>query len=140
MIDHLIAWSECFFQTYVHILAKRLQGPFVGIQQHPLPHGGMIGNKDLLHRSNNTLHPPGGLIYLKTDPRNKIECSSFAKKVMYSNFEREKNSQLLSTASVHHPSMLGLGVYTRVKRSKTFFFTPPSSSIKCLIKNSTKLK
>jgi hypothetical protein len=117
--------------------AKRLQGSLVGIQQYPLLHGGVIGNKDLLHLSNNTLHPRGGLIYLKIDPRDKTECS---KKVMYSNFEKEKNSQLWNTTLVHHPSMLGLGVYTRVKGSKALFFAPLSSSIKCSIKNSTKLK
>jgi hypothetical protein len=44
--------------------------------------------------SNNTFHPCGGLIYLKIDPRDKIEYSRFAKKVMYNNFEKEKNSQL----------------------------------------------
>jgi len=77
-----------------HILAKRLQGFLVGIQQHHLPHGGVIGNKDLLHLSNNTFHPCGGLICLKMDPRDKIEYSRFAKKVMYNNFEKEKNSQL----------------------------------------------
>jgi hypothetical protein len=95
---------------------------------------------DLLHLSNNIFHPHGGLIHLKTDPRNKIECSRFARKVMYSNFERKENSQLENTALMHHPSTLGLGVHTRVKGSKTLFFAPPSSSIKCLIKNSTKLK
>jgi hypothetical protein len=54
----------------------------------------VIGIKDLLHLSNNTLHPLGGLIYLKIDPRDKIECSRFSKKVMYNNFEKKKNSQL----------------------------------------------
>jgi hypothetical protein len=113
---------------------------FSWIQQHPLLHGGVIGNKDFLHILKNTFHPHGGLIYLKTDPRDKIECSRFARKIMYNNFEREKNSQLWSTTSVHHPSTLGLRVCTRVKRSKTLFFAPPSSTIKCLIKISTKLK
>jgi hypothetical protein len=28
------------------------------------------------------LHPHGGLIHLKTNPRDKIECSRFARKVM----------------------------------------------------------
>jgi len=32
-------------QTYVRILAKRLQGFLARIQQHPFPRGGMIGNK-----------------------------------------------------------------------------------------------
>jgi len=54
---------------------------------------------DPLHLSNNILHPHGGLIHLKTNPRDKIECSRFAKKVIYSNVERIKNSQLWSTAS-----------------------------------------
>jgi hypothetical protein len=110
------------------------------IQQHPFPHGGVIRNRDLLHLFNNILHLHGGLMHLKIDPRNKIECLRFARKVMYSNFEKEKNSQLQSTTLVHHPSTLGPGVRTRVKGSKTFFFAPPSSSIKCLIENSTKLK
>jgi hypothetical protein len=68
------------------------------IQQHPFPHGGVLRNRDFLHLSNNILHPYGGLMHLKIDPRNKIECSRFTRKVMYSNFEREKNSQLLE----HH--------------------------------------
>jgi hypothetical protein len=53
----------------------------------------VIGNKDLMYLSNNTLHPHAGLIYLKINPRDKIECSRFARKVMYNNFEREKNFQ-----------------------------------------------
>jgi hypothetical protein len=64
------------------------------IQQHPFPHGGVIRNRDLLHLSNNIFNPHGELMHLKTNPRNKIECSRFAMKIMYSNFEREKNSQL----------------------------------------------
>ncbi len=54
--------------------------------------------------------------------------------------EKKKNSQLSNIASMHHPSVLGLGVCTKVKKSKTHLFAPPSSSIKCLIKNYTKLK
>jgi hypothetical protein len=68
MVDPLVAWGECFLQTYVHIIVKRLQGSLVGIQQHH-----------------------GGLIHLKINPRDKIECSRFARKVMYSNIEKEKN-------------------------------------------------
>jgi hypothetical protein len=86
----------------------------------------VIGNKDFLHLSNNTLHPHGGLIYLKIDPRDKTECSIFARKVMYSNFERKKKSQFWSIASVHHPSMLGPRACTWVKGSMTLFFTPSS--------------
>jgi hypothetical protein len=49
--------------------------------------------RDLLHLSN-IFHPHGGLIHLKTNPRDKIEYSRFVRKIMYSNFEKEKNSQL----------------------------------------------
>jgi len=84
----------------------------------------VIGIKDLLHLSNNTLHPLGGLIYLKIDPRDKIECSRFSKKVMYNNFEKKKNSQLWNTASMHHPSMLGLGVHTQRSNGQRLFFLP----------------
>ncbi len=101
---------------------------------------GWLEIRDLLHLSNNIFHPHGGLIQLKTNPRDKIECSRFARKVMYNNFEREKNSQLKNIASMHHPSMLGLGVHARFKGSSTLFFALPTSSNKCLIKNSTKLK
>jgi len=96
------------------------------IPQHPLPHGGVIRNMDLLHLSNNIFHPHGGLIHLKIDPRNKIERSRFARKVMYSNFERKENSQLESIALMHHPSTLGLGVHTRVKWSKLDSFLYPT--------------
>jgi hypothetical protein len=34
-------------------------------------------------------NPQGGLIYLKTGPRDKIECSSFAGKIMYNNLEKK---------------------------------------------------
>jgi len=95
---------------------------------------------DLLHLFNNIFHPHGGLIHLKIDARDKTECSRFARKVMYNNFERKKNPQLCNIASVHHPSTLGLKVHAWVKGSKTLFFAPLSSSIKCLIKNYTKLK
>jgi len=37
-------------------------------------------------------HPHGGLINLKTNPKENTKCSRFARKVMYSNFEKEKNS------------------------------------------------
>jgi hypothetical protein len=95
---------------------------------------------DLLHLFNNILHLHGGLIHLKIDPKDKIEFWRFAKKIMYNNFERKKNSQLSSIASMHHPSTLGPRVWARVKGPKTFFFAPHSSLIKCLIKNYTKLK
>jgi hypothetical protein len=54
---------------------------------------------DFLHLSNNIFHLHGVLIHLKVDPRDKIKCSKFAKKVMYNNFEKKKNSQLLSIES-----------------------------------------
>jgi hypothetical protein len=94
---------------------------------------------DFLHLFN-IFHPHGGLIHLKINPRDKIECSRFARKVIYNNFERKKNPQFCSTAAVHHPSTLGLKVYAWVKGSKILFFAPLSSSIKCLIKIYTKLK
>jgi hypothetical protein len=49
--------------------------------------------RDLLHLSNNIFHLCGGLIHLKIDPMDKAEYSRFARKVMYNNFEKEKNSQ-----------------------------------------------
>ncbi len=80
----------------------------IGIScQHPLPHGGVIGNKDFMYLSNNTFHSHGGLIYLKIDLRDKTKCSRFARKAMSSNFEGENNSQFWSVALVHHPSTLG---------------------------------
>ncbi len=48
---------------------------------------------------NNIIHPHGGLIHLKTNPRDKTKCSRFVRNVMYSNFERGNNSQLWSIAS-----------------------------------------
>ncbi len=91
MVNHLVACGECFLQTYVQILVKRLQGFLVGIEQHPLPHGGVIGNNGFLHFSN-IFHPSSSwwMINLKIDPRDKTECSRFARKVMYNNFESKK--------------------------------------------------
>jgi hypothetical protein len=80
---------------------------------------------DLLHLSNNIFHSHGGLIHLKTNPRDKTKCSRFARKLMYSKFEKEKNSQFRNTTLVHHPSTLGLGVHAKVKGSLTLFFAPP---------------
>jgi hypothetical protein len=55
--------------------------------------------REILLTTSSIFHPHGGLIHLKIDPRDKIECSKFARKVMYNNFEREGNSQLWSFAS-----------------------------------------
>jgi hypothetical protein len=52
----------------------------------------------IFRTTSSILHPHGGLIYLKTNPRDKIECSRFARKVMYNNFEKENNLQLWNIA------------------------------------------
>jgi hypothetical protein len=52
----------------------------------------VIGNNGFLHFSNNIFHLPSSwwMIHLKIDPRDKTECSRFARKVMYNNFEGKK--------------------------------------------------
>jgi hypothetical protein len=44
-------------------------------------------------------HFHGGLIHLKINPRDNTKCSKFTRKIMNSNFEGEKNSQLWSIVS-----------------------------------------
>ncbi len=95
---------------------------------------------DLLHLFNNILHPHGGLIHLKIDLRDKTECSRFGRKIMYSNFERRKKLTTFEH-SFNAPSIhIGAKSSHKGQRVKDFLFAPPSSSIKCLIKNYTKLK
>jgi len=95
---------------------------------------------NLLHLFNNIPPSSWWIESFENWPKGQDWMLKICKEIMYSNFERKKNSQLSNTASMHHPSMLGLGIYTKVKRSKTLLFAPPFSSIKCLIKNYTKLK
>jgi len=84
---------------------------------------------DLLQLFNNILHPHGGLIHLKIDLRDKIECSRFAKKLLYSNFERRKKlttfDHSLNAPSIH------IGAKSSHKGQKFSFLLhlPPPSNV-----------
>jgi hypothetical protein len=66
------------------------------MNEHPLFHGGVIGKHGISYiflTTSSIFHLHGGLINLKTNPRENTKCSRFARKVMYSNFEKEKKQQ-----------------------------------------------
>jgi hypothetical protein len=84
-----------------------------------------------MHLSSNIFHLHGGLIHLKTNPKDKTECSRFARKVMYSNFEKNKikfiiPKHYLSAPCIHVGVKSGAGSLCggqRVKRSSILTYS-----------------